>query len=401
MSTGASRSSPRTTPGVAGRERPAAVDDLVGPAAERELGEAGDREAEPGADEDLRRDRPPPARARHERERRKAAGEEDHAARDALDDAERPRPQAPDRDRRERHDRDDEAGRGRRHPPAVDEEQDDEEERGDEAARDEEQRGVRGDRRPPGRRRAPADALTPRSREQQHERERHLREEDRLPAEELREDPAGGRPERRAEHAGGDPDAERALVAALDLREEVERRVTISAAPTACTQRAPTSTSNDGASPHASDAPANTSDADDERLPRPPPRDVRGRHRDEREHEVERREHPRDRGDRDVELAEDLRERERDDRGVGEREPDAEPEQRCASRRAHAVSRKRVGEHLDQRDRRPRDPPRAPRAADRARPRGTHRAVGVDVRDPAAARIEHLDLADELARRRA
>ena len=71
------------------------------------------------------------------------AGEQDHAARDTLDDAERPRPQATDRDRRDRHHRDDEAGRGRRHPPAVDEEEHDEEERGDEPARDEEQRGVR------------------------------------------------------------------------------------------------------------------------------------------------------------------------------------------------------------------------------------------------------------------
>ena len=60
-------------------------------------------------------------------------------------------------------------------------------------------------------------------REQQHERERHLREEDRLPAEELREDAAGGRAERGAEHARGDPDAQRALVARSRLREEIER----------------------------------------------------------------------------------------------------------------------------------------------------------------------------------
>jgi hypothetical protein len=60
-------------------------------------------------------------------------------------------------------------------------------------------------------------------REQQHERKWNLREEDRLPAEKLRENPTGGAPERGAEHTGGHPDAKRALVAALDLREEIER----------------------------------------------------------------------------------------------------------------------------------------------------------------------------------
>ena len=46
-----------------------------------------------------------------------------------------------------------------------------------------------------------------------------------------------------------------------------------------------------------------------------------------REHEVEGGEHPRHRRDADVELPEDLRKRERDDRRVREREPHTEPEQ--------------------------------------------------------------------------
>ena len=72
---------------VPGAQRPPAVDDLIGTAANRELGQPADREPEPGADEDLRRDRPPPAGARHERERGEPAREQDHAAGAALDDA--------------------------------------------------------------------------------------------------------------------------------------------------------------------------------------------------------------------------------------------------------------------------------------------------------------------------
>ena len=93
--------------------RPAAVHDLIGPTAKRKLREPCDRETEPGADEELRRDRPAPPGARHERQRGQAAREQDHAARDALHAAEHPRPEATDGNRGERHDRHDEAGRRR------------------------------------------------------------------------------------------------------------------------------------------------------------------------------------------------------------------------------------------------------------------------------------------------
>ena len=103
--------------------------------------------------------------------------------------------------------------------------------------------------------------------------------------------------------------------------------VTTSAAPAACTQRAASSTSNDGASPHASEAAAKTAV--------PATNAVRGRRRatnaagthDDREHEVERGEHPGHGRDPEVELGQDLRQRERDDRGIREREPDRETEQ--------------------------------------------------------------------------
>ena len=80
------------------------------------------------------------------------------------------------------------------------------------------------DRRPPRRRRHGAGGDVA-HRNQQREGQRHLHEEDRLPAQELRQDPSGGGPERRAEHTGGDPDVERALVGALEVREEIERRL--------------------------------------------------------------------------------------------------------------------------------------------------------------------------------
>ena len=59
-------------------------------------------------------------------------------------------------------------------------------------------------------------------RHERHERERHLHEEDRLPAEQLRQDAARARPERRAEDAGGNPDARRARSATRSLGEQVE-----------------------------------------------------------------------------------------------------------------------------------------------------------------------------------
>ena len=106
-------------------------------------------------------------------------------------------------------------------------------------------------------------------------------------------------------------------------------------------------------------------------------------------------EHPRDGRDRHVELAEDLRERERDDRRVGERERYRDAEQRCPHGSDRLAESGR--EHLDQGDRargiggegaeelfaRDRD------AADRP--------LRVDVRDATTAWVEHLDLADQLA----
>ncbi len=77
---------------------------------------------------------------------------------------------------------------------------------------------------------------------------------------------------------------------------------------------------------------------DRERRHGPPPRGIRGRDGRRGEHEVVRREHPRHLRDLDVEVAQDVRQRERDDRGVGEREPDPEADQRPSPRRSHGAT---------------------------------------------------------------
>ena len=63
----------------------------------------------------------------------------------------------------------------------------------------------------------------------------------------------------------------------------------------------------------------------------------RAGHRGERERDVERHEHPRDLGDRRVQLAQDLRQRERDDRGVGEDEARRERERRAGGPRRYSA----------------------------------------------------------------
>ena len=125
-----------------------------------------------------------------------------------------------------------------------------------------------------------------------------------------------------------------AFVAALELREEVERRRDDERRADRL-HAARADEHLEGRRETAGERRSGEHDAPGhERLARAPPRDVRGGHGEQREDEVERREHPGDRRDRDVELAEDLRERERDDRGVREREPDGNPEQS----RAHDAS---------------------------------------------------------------
>ena len=116
--------------------------------------------------------------------------------------------------------------------------------------------------------------------------------------------PPARRAERGAEHARRDPDPQRrARRSPSVLREEVERgrdeergadRLDAARADEHVERRR---------EPAGERRRREDEDAGDERLARPAPRHVRRRHGDEREHEVEGRENPRDRRDPDVELA--------------------------------------------------------------------------------------------------
>ena len=141
--------------------------------------------------------------------------------------------------------------------------------------------------------------------------------------------------------------------------------VTSAAAPTAWMQRAASSTSNDPASPHAADAtPKTMMPAGGDRA-RAPPRHVRGRHGAEREDQVVRREDARDLADLDVEPAQDVGQREGDDRRVGQRRCDGEEEQRATDAIAHV----RIFAGISKGGRRPRSSRRARRGSRSSRRR--------------------------------
>ena len=280
VSTGSEQDEPEDDARVPCRDRPAAVHDLIGPAAERELREPGDREPEPGADEELRRDRPAPAGARHERQRGQAAREQDHAARDALH---APSAAAGDdrRDRGERHDRHDDAGRRRGHPPPVDEEEHDEEERGDEPARDEEQRGVGGDRRTSRRERATGRTSTPRTASNSTSASGTCaRKIDSQPSSCVRIPPAAG-----PSAAPSTPAATQVRSAASSLPFACERRSSAGGDEQRGAERLDAPGSDEhlerGREPAGERRHGEDDDTRDESLARPPPRDIRGRHGDD------------------------------------------------------------------------------------------------------------------------
>ena len=103
--------------------------------------------------------------------------------------------------------------------------------------------------------------------------------------------------------------------------------VTSNAAPTACAMRAPTRTSKDGASPQSERGCREDQGSRDEDCARCSSGDEGSRQRNQSEREVERRQHPGNGGDVDVELPKHVGKRERDDRRIGEREPDRETDQ--------------------------------------------------------------------------
>ena len=187
---------------VARGERPAAVDDLIRPARDRPFGQRREREAEPGPDQELRRDRPAPAGVRQERQRRRArprrarsrsppawcaapsgAGMSRCTAIAATGSTVTTIPAAAGDIPQPFTSRSTSRNSAATSPP----------ERSSSAA-------FAPSVRPAGRRGQRPRDHAPDGRQRQ-QRERHLHEEDRPPAERLGQDPADRRPERRTEHA--------------------------------------------------------------------------------------------------------------------------------------------------------------------------------------------------------
>ena len=212
VKTGVSASRPMDDAGVAGGDRPAAVDRLRGAAAERGLGQRREDQREPEPDQELRRQGQQDLRLRQQPEAGEAAGDEDRAggrAGTGVGTAARAgcrgSPPA--------------ASPGRRSPPRS----------GSAASLRSAAAPAgegRGDRRrdhrqgqvpPEGGAAGPAQlglddpgrGLVPGDGEDRHrgeQRHRHLEQEDRLPGDQLGEDASDRRPERRSGGPGADPD---------------------------------------------------------------------------------------------------------------------------------------------------------------------------------------------------
>ena len=177
--------------------------------------------------------------------------------------------------------------------------------------------------------------LEPDQSDEREEGERRLDEEDRLPTQGLRQDSARRGPQRGADHPRGRPRAHRARIRSVDRRQQVER----GAHEERAAERLHAPRPHEDAERRREAAEEGRRGEDDRPDavggPRPATRGVRGGDRREREAEVVGRQHPRDLRDLDVELAQNVRQRKRDDGRVREREPDPEAHEGPPPSRAH------------------------------------------------------------------
>ena len=235
-------------------------------------------------------------------------------------------PVARGRDCGDRHDGDCEARLQWVEPPAVDQQDHEQKQRRHEPARDEQQRCVRGhvrsfDRLGNGRGSHAA------QRDESDENDRRLDEEDRLPAEQLSQDAADGRPKRGADDSGKRPDPRSARIRSGGLAEEVERG-THHGRPRNALDRATRDEHTERGREAARERGSNEhDDPESEDVRGPAAREESGRQRRESEREVEGGENPGERRDLDVVASEDVRQRDRDDRGVGQDDADRDGKQ--------------------------------------------------------------------------
>ena len=152
--------------------------------------------------------------------------------------------------------------------------------------------------------------------------DRQLNEEDRLPAQELGEQAAGGGADREADDSRRSPHGRRVAVGAARAREQLDRggdhrRAAERLHAARCDQNADRGR-------HGADERC-AREQHETRRPDPwshAPREPRGGQDRERQHQVERRQDPRDAEHGRIELPQDVGQRQRHDRRVGEHEPD-------------------------------------------------------------------------------
>ena len=218
--------------------------------------------------------------------------------------------------------------RCRRAVPALDQEQDEEEQRRRERGRQQSEGEVGTQRRTMSVRCGREYGGHGERGWDRHHRDRHLHHEDRLPREGLGQQPTDHRSARRADHACGHPRSDAAPLAVLGDQEleaaDQGRRPAECLEATGREQyldRRCRRTPRGGACEHR--------DTDGTEDPRSRPREQQGhRHRDEPQHEIERDQHPGDLGDRGVQVAQDVGQGERHDRGVRQHQCHRHREQR-------------------------------------------------------------------------
>ena len=180
----------------------------------------------------------------------------------------------------------------------------------------------------PGRRLVPGDGE---DRDPGQERDRHLEQEDRLPGDELGQDPADRRAQRGPGRAGDRPDRDRAPFGPDRRRQQLEHR--------GDRERAAERLHAAGRDQRAElrRGAAGEAGAGEDREPdrggpsgADPAGEMRGGHGGERHHEVERDQDPGDAGDAGADFAVDLRQGQNDHRGVGQDEADRDGERRHA-----------------------------------------------------------------------
>ena len=165
--------------------------------------------------------------------------------------------------------------------------------------------------------------------ERRNQGERHLGHEDRLPRDQLREQAADRGPERRAGHAGGGPDAHGPALAAGQRGQQLERRAHRRRAADALHGARPDQERERRRERAGRRGRGEEHEAAGAHLPGGPARgQASRRHGRERDRQVEGRDDPGDVGDLRVVLAVDRRQREDDDRGVGQHEPDGQRDRR-------------------------------------------------------------------------